>query len=385
MRTARSAQRGMSLVEALVAFAISSVGLLAMVGTQTALRQSGDTVRQRAEAVRLAQGEMERLRALAPAELAGATDTTSATQQSNTRFVIERTVAPQPDAAYVAASVRVRWTDRRGESASLGLDSVIAAIDPVLSGRLFTPAAASAYTAPLGRSAAIPLQATDLGDGRSAFTPPGAAGFVWVFNNQSGQVTDICAVPPGTTVSAATLTQCSTTHALLLSGAVRFATGATASAADAERPGSAALNLDMQLTLRHADGTPTSATCVDDAAGATTRSVVAYHCLVTVSAGSPGWSGRLDVLPIGWTVGADAAAYRVCRYSADHDGNHHVSNEEHPLDYTQVHGPLTHQNFLVIRGGNACPADVPADPARGDMVNSNTVEHAPRATPTPAA
>jgi Tfp pilus assembly protein PilV len=380
MRTARSAQRGMSLVEALVAFAISSVGLLAMVGTQAALRQNSDAVRQRAEALRLAQGEMERLRALPPTHLASVTGSTSATQQSNTRFVIERTVAPRAEAAYVAASVRVRWTDRKGEPASLGVDSVIAAIDPVLSGRLFTPDAASAYTAPLGRSAAIPLLATDLGDGRSAFTPPGANGFAWIFNNQSGQVTDICTIPPGTTLSAANLTECTTTHALLLSGTVRFATG---DAVDAERPGSAVLNVDMQLTLRQAEGTPASATCADDASAANTGSVVAYHCLVSVSASSPGWSGRLDVLPIGWTVSADATGYRVCRYSADYDGSHQVANEEHPLDYTDVRSALANQNFLVIRGSNACPADVPADPARGDMLNTNTVEHAPRATPTP--
>ncbi len=53
---------------------------------------------------------------------------------------------------------------------------------------------------------------------------------------------------------------------------------------------------------------------------------------------------------------------------------------------------LTNQNFLVIRAGNdlgdgsgtafTCPTDVPADPATGDFVNSNTLPHQPP-PPTP--
>ena len=52
-------QRGMSLVEALLSFAVSAIGLVAIMGAQTALRQSSDLVRQKAEAVRLAQGIAE--------------------------------------------------------------------------------------------------------------------------------------------------------------------------------------------------------------------------------------------------------------------------------------------------------------------------------------
>jgi Tfp pilus assembly protein PilV len=390
MNNTRRGQRGMSLVEALVAFAISSVGLVALVGTQSALRQNGDAVRQRAEAVRLAQGELERLRSFASAqahaELAALPSTASVALPSNTQFMLERALAPQPDAAYTTAAVKVHWTDRQGQPANVTLHSVIAAIDPVLSGRLSMPAASPARSGPMGRAASIPIQSTDLGDGRSVFVPPGASGFAWVFSHTTGHVTDICTIPPGSTqagIAAKDLTQCTTTHALILSGQVRFATEASVTAADAERPGSDALALELQLILRDTDGG--TATCIDNDSAASRQASVSFHCLVQVPASSAGWSGRLDVLPIGWTIGTDAGSYRVCRYSADQDGRNGVSNDEHPLDYTAVGGTLAHQNFLVIRGTNACPADVAADPSRGDMVNSNTVEHAPRATPTPAA
>jgi hypothetical protein len=39
--------------------------------------------------------------------------------------------------------------------------------------------------------------------------------------------------------------------------------------------------------------------------------------------------------------------------------------------------PLVNQNFLVILIQNSCPTDVPADPAHGDFVSSNTLVHRP--------
>jgi len=39
--------------------------------------------------------------------------------------------------------------------------------------------------------------------------------------------------------------------------------------------------------------------------------------------------------------------------------------------------PLINQNFLVVRSEFDCPADVAADPAAGNFVNSNTLLHRP--------
>ena len=54
--------RGISLVEALVALAIMSIGMLALVGVQSAMRLNSDLAKQRTEATRIASEEIERVR-----------------------------------------------------------------------------------------------------------------------------------------------------------------------------------------------------------------------------------------------------------------------------------------------------------------------------------
>ena len=54
--------RGVSLIEALVALAVMAFGLLGVVGMQATLRFNADVSRQRAEAVRMAQEQMENMR-----------------------------------------------------------------------------------------------------------------------------------------------------------------------------------------------------------------------------------------------------------------------------------------------------------------------------------
>ena len=52
-------QHGVSLVEALVALAIMAFGMLGLVGMQASMRANADLAKQRSEAVRLAQQQME--------------------------------------------------------------------------------------------------------------------------------------------------------------------------------------------------------------------------------------------------------------------------------------------------------------------------------------
>ncbi len=58
-------QCGTTLIEALVAFLVLSVGMLTIARMQTQLRAGSDLARQRSEAVRLAQEDIESLRAFA--------------------------------------------------------------------------------------------------------------------------------------------------------------------------------------------------------------------------------------------------------------------------------------------------------------------------------
>jgi len=89
-----------------------------------------------------------------------------------------------------------------------------------------------------------------------------------------------------------------------------------------------------------------------------------------------GWSGRVEIEPLGWRIGTQAGSQRVCRYSADLDGSGAIDrNDEHPARYTAVQGALAQQNYLVIRGDQPCPADS-ATGTHNDALQ-NTVQHQP--------
>ena len=93
---------------------------------------------------------------------------------------------------------------------------------------------------------------------------------------------------------------------------------------------------------------------------------VSYACVVTpvdhdVSNATPKrWWGRVTLNPAGWTIGS--SNYKVCRYSADYNGNGAIANAEHPQWYRGVTGALDSQNYLVITGNNNCPTEKAANP-----------------------
>lgn len=372
-------QTGSSLLEALVALAAASLGLVVLAGAQASLHLQADVVRERAEAVRLAEGEVERLRSFdsgaAWSALAALPATEAMAGASNTSFVLQRQLAFHDSPGWLATQVRLQWTDRHGQPASVTLRTTVAGTPPSLSGRLALPPRLPGATGTESRSAGVPPDAVDLGDGRSRWQPPGTDGLAWVFDNASGEVVADCRL-----LADGTLADCSPLAGWTVRGEVAFATGEEAGTAEAQRPPSPALDLDLQLTL-HAG---LSATCVDDSGSPADARRVRFSCLV-VPAPSGVWSGRLDVQPVGRPVADGIDAYRVCRYSADYDRRNGIANAEHPLDYESVAGPLSHQNFLVIRGDHACPVDTPSDPAHGHTVDASTVEQAPHPTPTPPA
>lgn len=58
-------QRGFTLLEALIAFLVLALGMVALAQLPKQLRLRGEVARQQGEAARLAQSEMETLRAFA--------------------------------------------------------------------------------------------------------------------------------------------------------------------------------------------------------------------------------------------------------------------------------------------------------------------------------
>lgn len=410
-RTATSTrrQRGITLIEALIAFLVLSLGMLAMARLQPELRRQAELARQRSEALRLAQADIEGLRAYAVLGAAsglpsydGIADTrrTIDSAAASTAYRLSRLVdATLPAAKQVG--VVVDWIDRDGAPQQVTLASVVAGVDPALAGSLSLAPRGVAVRGAYARSSDIPLAAKDLGDGRSVFKPEAGGIGAIVFDNRSGAVIAQCsAIDAARTTQELTATDlgaCTRVTGMLLRGEIRYsaATPPRADAAnDAPLPLTVALDLEgpappvapwcstealktvsfVRDGSRRIDAVPLAARPADFALGAWTETgerFVAYHCVVVPPVGVTRWSGRTRLVPAGgWAIGNGPADWRVCRYAADLDGSGAVdANTEHPAIHQNVGGTLAHQNFLVVRGDQSCPS--PAAP------HLATVQHQP--------
>jgi hypothetical protein len=275
-------------------------------------------------------------------------------------------VSAAPAGRAKVVRVEVSWPDRTGLAQTVSLTTTIAGVPPDLAGTVGLPGDVAAPRRPGRRNVAIPLSASDNGNGTSNFTPPGApSGTVWVFNNSDGIVTQICNPT------------CTPASALLLQGYVRFATGsAPPTAADAELPPSPAVPINVVVNTTF----PTAAAidCFEEAF----PSYVTYYCAIPVAQTEPSsgrWSGTslLDHPSIALTSSDFAAShYRVCRYTpaTSDTTTPPTPNGDHPRSYTLVDRPLINQNFLVISAGNgstafACPGDGPGPTNTGTLLH----------------
>lgn len=384
----RRSLRGVSLIEALVALAVMAFGMLGVVGMQTTLRSNADLSRQRAEAVRLAQEEVERWRnysvllsadagagqlafdAIAPAAVASA-----ASDDANTEFFRETLVAtPSADDPRVRhLRVIVNWTDRRAQDQTVELSTLIAGVPPEQAALHAMRTDRGPLQQPLGRNAAIPRGATDLGDGTSSFVPPGGpTDRSWIFNNATGLITKICQ-PAGT---------CTASNRWLLSGIVAFATGDAPTSAEAANPGDASLDMSISVDVTSPPATPDEPCVVER-----TSTRVNYHCAVPLTALLT-WSGRVQFT--GFTKSSTladntAANHKVCRFTPD-DRNLSARptsesadfyNGRHPYTYLVVAGPQVNKNFLIISAGDGTTAFGCPDEDSSTLIQSNTWPHDP--------
>lgn len=390
---------GLALIEVLVAVALLGLGSAALMRLHTQLRHGSELARQRAEALRLAEEDLETLRAYTRLEGASGSGaawsaiTDLAAQDVSdfdgpTVYTRSRSVSAAAVPLLKAVTPTLNWTDRHAQVRELTLPTLIAGIDPQWLGALLLQRDDDRASGARDRHPLIPLGARELADGRLAYKPRPEGTLVWVFDASTAQVTARCQSPAGLAgdeLTPSQLSSCRALSGLLLAGVLRFATDRDAlTAADTENPLGTAMDLDLRLTLSSSGHPDPAWECEDDApAGvppaATLRSVVHYACVVQPAGNPPRWSGRLDVLPLGWTLATSGTdAYRICRYSADQDGNGRIDNREHPLRYTAVGEPLGDQNFLVVRAAASCPVDAPANlgmPA--NWVNDSTVAHQP--------
>lgn len=375
---------GFSLVEALVALLILGFGLIAVAKLQTTLMENSGLSKQRTEATRLGQEKMEQLRAFeqlstatgkfAYADIVTTTSDAVSGYSSNTSYTRSWTATESTNALYKPIFLSVAWTDRNGVSQTVKLDSVVAKLDPKASGSLIVPPAGSPVKKPKGRDLNIPVPAVDLGGGKSGFTPPGASGFYYVFNNITGAVTARCT---GTTASYSTETCPDNITAYLVSGFIRFDIDNSPSASS---PSSARMVAHVAMSLT---APATLGECTDDSdpATATYPNTVTYICLVypntpvTTPPTTPIWSGASSLTGI--SIGTGSGNYKVCRYSYDYNLSGSIGNSEHPATYTAVNESMENQNFLVIKGSQTCPTDPTAIDPISHPVNYNTVQLQP--------
>lgn len=357
MRT--RAQAGFTMLEALIALLIGGFGLLAITRLQIGLQGESDLAKQLTEATMLGQRRIEQLRSYqllgtaSGSQLAAgqwgygniATGSQTVTG-TNAAYTVAWTVtdAPAPQ-RYKTAAVNVTWTDRRGTSHTVPLRTGIAGVDPSVSLGLTVPPAGTPIRRPKNRDLNVPVPAIDLGNGTSAFTPPGAVTTLkFIFDNVTGVITKRCSGSG----SDWTSWSCTDVSAYLVSGFISIDNQANATLSSP---------IDIAFTLTQG----TLDACYDDSASSTKTyaGVITYTCVIVgvdhdgVPTTRPRWSGRSTLTGI--TISTAAAGNKVCRYSADYDANGSVDSAEHPNTYANVIESLENQNFYIVKGNASCP------------------------------
>lgn len=419
---------GVSLVEALIALAVMSFGMLALIGVQSTMRINTDLSRQTSEAARIAAADLESTRLFVDVRhvdaqpvpswddlAAQATTVTLPGDTGNVSYELSRTVTPSPtlpDAmarlGLVASQAKiiqstVTWTDRTNETRTVRLQGMVSAAAPSLSGYVTLPPAADAPAQRNGRNPTIPVSARDLGNGKSVLKPSSSSTVVWVFNNATGTITQRCpsVLAAQSEISAETIASCpSIGNGTLLSGVVRFHLAQPPvggyGPAQAEDPQGnpsgetlalASTPLSFNISNRVSLLDPPSECFaglpyVPAGSSSTLASAIDYNCLIYYDAAAGGWGGKMDVAAAitGWSqtsnVAADSTArrYRVCRYTRS--TSDFTANRDHPRSYCRVSGDtcvtanlvtrnLINQNFLVVAASGVCPTDSDNNSATG--------------------
>ena len=282
----------------------------------------------------------------------------------NASYVIAREVSLEPAVAGTVAAERrtlmvtVSWEDRAGQTQSVRLATVIAGVEPALAASLVTGANPDVIVAPRGRHRGIPPSAVPVGVGRSGYVPPGQSDggprVAWVFNNATGVIT-LCSTSvvntselPGTGSggSSSINATCGTNEALLLTGAVRFATDGNPadSPTSMANPTGTETPFAAQLNQVLTDGSLSTVSCFIQPV---INNEAQYFCAVPIVTGGNGWTGSLAfVSPLVLASPASsvsASEYRVCRYQA-------------PASYTNIKSSTLSQNYALIKAGNGSVA-----------------------------
>jgi prepilin-type N-terminal cleavage/methylation domain-containing protein len=336
--------RGVTLVETLIAMVVLAVSLLAVARLSLDLRLGVEHARTRTEALQHGQSQMEALRGVGFADVAGGADLPGGDGPTT----YERTWTAQDVASdrLKRIQVSVHWQDRRGAPQRVALRSLVARADAADAVGLASMPAATRWRGAHARHPAVPPDAQPVQGVRDRSMMPwaGPSGGVLLFDDVSGEVVAHCSRPPEGSQGVAEV--CRNVPAYLLQGFV-------------EGRGLASLAIVFDR-LQHVAAPPECA--VDDAVDPRTHRPIPdtrrYRCLMRPTdhdgnAVTPlAWSGRVRLggLPEGATV---------CRWTGRTAGS---DEEEHPQTYTLVSRSLDHQNYVVTSAAD-CPRGAVAHPA----------------------
>lgn len=397
----RSGSRGVALLDGLVAFAVIAFGMLALVSMQGTLSRNADVAKQRTEATRLAQEKIEELRSFTGIStgtvnwngLASGSDTVSSytvassTQNTNTTFTRTWTLGGAQNDSRRPVSVTVAWQDRAAEGSgtvnqSVVLNSVIARVNPADAGFLGFPLPQNTnLKRPKNRNINIPVQAIDLGGGKSAFQLAG--NYAIVFDDISGYVIEKC----NTTVTAENYADgtasCSLYNATILAGYISGSLSTSGSGASATATMPTGINVNGLTGWDSSNGN--TITCAygpardQNNSNNATNLISGFHyylCVIPLATGGT-WSGTVRLGGVTTT-----ANLKVCRFQ--YGASEFVdANQRNVQPYASVSDSLDNQNYYIeSSNNNNCPTITTASGVTGGSVN--TVLHQDcRSSPPP--
>lgn len=368
------AQRGFTLIEAMVALVIVGFGMLVVVGMQMMLNRNAEVARERSEATRLAEEKLEDLRSFTTiATTAGQlawNDLVSGSDAPATGYNISYTrswtLGGSAADSKRDAQVLVSWTDRGGNADSVQVNTVISKTDPADSGALGFPLPANTtLKQPKNRNLNIPIQAIDLGGGSSAYN---LATFTIIFNNASGYVVKRCNSAVNTAADLATA-GCTDYPAYIVAGYV--------SGTPSPVTGLNLVGITPYLSRGSRD-------CVigdakDQNTGAPIPNYKYYLCVIQVANSGDAWSGTVKLT--GMSTGTD---YLVCRfqYAAVAGVSANARNVQ---PYAGVTESLDQQNYYVTTAHSCPTVSSLALTLHQNCRSSNPNSNPNRATDCPAA
>jgi len=335
-------QRGFTILEAMVALLVTAFGLLGLVGMQMTLSRSADVAKQRGEATRLAQEKLEDMRSFTVidategheswAELTDSTDT----ETTNVAFSRTVTLDGETSDTMRFAQVSVSWQDRANEQQSVVLRSVVSRTDPADVGSLGFPLPNNTtLKRPKNRNMNIPVPATDLGNGKSAYQL--ANNLAVVFSNDTGYIVQKCDFEVTT---ESQLDDCEAYDAYILAGYV--------SKTMSSFPTTLGVNT---ASITGYDTTRDIDCSFGDAVNQNTGGLIAgykyYLCIVPVVSGGT-WSGTLRLS--GMATGTN---YLVCRMQYPTAAGL-SDNARNVQPYSEVSDSLDSQNYVVTTASQ-CP------------------------------